>query len=679
MHRALVGSVERALSASEGRLTMASATTANRPIKSGGAFSQSSSRNGDDDDNVGTTTYTTMTAQRLLLRPLSAARPRALHTSARRLAPQRPPAPPRLEPLRMPADMPREDYAAPAAYTLSILGRVLKYLVVGGVSLAVVGLTAYEGTHLYVEHVILATPSRSADDEAYGWADENQPWTGGQRGGTDPALGFRARHALRAAWIAWEWGAGNTASTIAKAAGHYAGNNSIHPQIRGPSTPTGSLNTVDRGYQLADEYIEAAIAAARRRGFTFPPELDPTRPAGPPAINPHGDLVPSSHADATALDLLMLKAGILERIGTRDAVSHAREVYEQILSARLGEKHDLPVPKARVMRLAHKLGDLAQRHGDVAEAEAWWAWGLARAGLDLPQIKAGVVPASNGGSWWWPFGGSKTPATSEAGPHHPLHTTLPPPVLRAATNLLISASAADAQTATPAGLDAAAAVQALALSLLPHPKSVAIPATSTGPTVLQETWKQQRAALVTLHKASVSHARKDASADPLELASSAADAAEAVLSTLTPTLPAAFTSPSSNPLSQPSRRLLRDTLSTAAESSFTRAVLLERRANLVTSKDDKIHCLEHAGEAYERAMSLASAESGTTDAKSRKEEDTVGRGEEWTRFWTGYVRSNEKIMKIVSEDEDKKGKATGKEVKDVKDVKEEVKAKEVKK
>ncbi|WOO86133.1 uncharacterized protein LOC62_07G009621 [Vanrija pseudolonga] len=622
-----------------------------------------------------------MTAQQRLLRPLSAglrsARPRALHTSVRRLAPQRPPPPTRLEPLRMPADMPREDYAAPAAYTLSLMGRVIKYLVVGGATLAVIAIASYEGTHLYVEHVVLAAPSRSADDEAYGWADENQGWTGGQRGGTDPALGFRARHALRAAWIAWEWGAGDTASTIAKAAGHYAGNNSIHPEIRRPSTPSGSVNTVDRGYQLADEYIEAAIAAARRRGFAFPPELDPTRPAGPPAVNPHDDLVPSSHADATALDLLMLKAGVLERIGTRDAVSHAREVYEQVLAARLGEKHDLPVPKARLMRLAHKLGDLAQRHGDAAEAEAWWAWGLARAGLDLPQIKASVPASSSGGSWWWPFGGSKAAAAEAAAPQHPLHTALPPPVLRAATNLLISASAADAQTATPAGLDAAAAVQALALSLLPHPKSVAIPATSTGPTVLQETWEQQRAALVTLHKASVSHARKDASADPLELASSAADAAEAVLSTLTPSLPSAFTSPSSNPLAQPSKRLLRDTLSTAAEASFTRAVLLERRANLVTSRDDKIHCLEHAGEAYERAMSLAAAENGTTDAKSKKEEDAVGRGEDWTRFWTGYVRANEKIMKIVSEDEDKKGK--GKEVKKTEKGKEEKTGKEDKK
>ncbi|TXT04372.1 hypothetical protein VHUM_04139 [Vanrija humicola] len=550
----------------------------------------------------------------------------------------------------MPADMPREDYAAPAAYTLSLMGRVIKYLVFGGLTIAVVSLASYEGTHLYVEHVALASPSRSGDDEAFGWADENQAWTGGERGGTDPRLGFRARHALRAAWIAWEWGAGDTASTIA-----------IHPELRRPASPgAGSVNTVDRGYQLADEYIEAAIAAARRRGFAFPPELDPTRPAGPPA---HAAPEPV-HADATALDLLMLKAGILERIGTRDAVSHARELYEQVLAARVGAGHDLPVPKARVMRLAHKLGDLAQRHGDAAEAEAWWAWGLARAGLDLPELKAGVVPpAPSTGSWWWPFGGSKA-APSEPAPPPATATlhALPAPVLRAATNLLISASAADAQNATPAGLDAAAAVQALALSYLPHPKSVAVPSSSTGPAVLQDTWEQQRAALVTLHKASVSHARKDASADPLELASSAADAAEAVLSTLTPTLPTAFTAPSSNPLAQPARRLLRDTLSTAAEASFTRAALLERRANLVTSTEDKVHCLEHAGEAYERAMSLAAAESGTTDAKSKKEEDAVGRGEDWTRFWTGYVRANEKIMKLVSEGE--KGKAGDKEGKD---------------
>ncbi|KAL1405061.1 hypothetical protein Q8F55_008684 [Vanrija albida] len=587
-----------------------------------------------------------------LLRPVSTPLSRrALHASARRLAPQRPPAPAPLEPLRMPADMPREDYAAPAAYTLSIFGRVVKYLVLGGLTLSAVALASYEGAHLYVEHVALAAPSRSPDDEAYGWADENQAWTGGLRGGTDPALGFRARHALRAAWITWEWGAGDAASTIANAAGHYAGNHSIHPEIRRRGAPgSGAVNTVDRGYALADEYIDAAIAAARRRGFAFPPELDAARAPGPPADTPFA--VPAAHAaHPTALDLLMLKAGILERIGTRDAVSHAREVYETVLAARLGEAHAAPVPKARIMRLAHKLGDLAQRGGDAAEAEAWWAWGLERAGLHLPDIKAGVgAPAASGGrSWWWPFGSAPAPApATPSTPATPAHTTLPPPVLRAATNLLISASAADAQTATPAGLAAAASVQALALSLLPHPKSVAIPATSTGPTVLQETWEQQRAALVTLHKASVAHARADRAADPLELASSAADAAEAVLSTLTPTLPAAYTAPNSNPLSQPARRLLRDTLSTAAEASYTRAALLERRANAVASTDDKIHCLEHAGEAYERAMSLAAAESGTTDAKSKKEEDAVGRGEDWTRFWTGYVRTNEKIMKLVS-------------------------------
>ena len=120
----------------------------------------------------------------------------------------------------MPPDMPREDYATPALYTLSTLTRVLRYLLYGTVFLSVSSLASFEALHMYVEAQI--PPSRSSigdssgsgslasasSDVGFEWEDENEPWTGGSRGGTDPRLGWKARHALRGAWIAWHWGAG---------------------------------------------------------------------------------------------------------------------------------------------------------------------------------------------------------------------------------------------------------------------------------------------------------------------------------------------------------------------------------------------------------------------------------------------------------------------------------------
>lgn len=508
-------------------------------------------------------------------------------------------------PLPSPPDQPQENYADPATYTINYIGKTIKYLFLGAAGLGLSAYLAFEGTHMYIEHVALAPPSRATDDDIYAWADENQPWTGGVKGGTDPRLGWKGRHALRGAWICWEWGAGE-GGAISKS-----------PMI-------GVSNRIDRGYELAEEYIDSAIVTARARGIEFPPELPHIRESPPTSV---------ARADETALDLLLLKAGILERIATPDSIAFAKDLYERVLGATAGGND---VREARVMRLAHKIGDLALRGGDLKEAEKWWYWGLGRAGVSV-EASAPVVEKKG----WFSKGKVET-ASPAAAP-----VALAPPVQRAATSILISASAAEAQKGTKASLASAAALQALAASNLPSPARPSVAASGDGPASLHRTWAESRGALLNLHSGSVAHAQKNDSA--LEQVSTATDRSEAVLSVLTPKLPAAFTAPNSNPCAQPAKRLLRDTLMTAAEAYFTRAALLERSAIVAAEKGDRadeLHRLEHAGECYERAMSLSAAEEGQT-TRNLGDEDAVGRTEEWLRYWRGYVRVRDRMVKAV--------------------------------
>lgn len=521
--------------------------------------------------------------------------------------------------------MPQENYSEPAAYTLDIIGRTVKYVILGATGMALTAFLAFEGCHLYIENVMMASPSRAADGDEYAWADENQTWTGGEKGGTDPRLGWKARHALRGAWICWEWGAGD---------GGAIGTSHWNHAVRGGMIGAASPNRIDRGYELAEEYINNAITAAQTKGITFPPELPHLRDSPPKTTG--------AKADTTALDLLMLKAGVLERIATPDSLAYSRDLYERVLNATEGGS---PVRDARLIRLAHKIGDLAQRAGDGAEADKWWSWGLLRAGITLP----GLSPPAENKSWW-------SRASSPAPPTAPPVGTLAPPVLRAVTSILISASAAEAHKGTKASLAEAANLQALATSLLPPPARLSNAGPGDGPASLQRAWSQSRGALLDLYAGSVAHAQKDKTSKPLDLTTQAAERSEAILSTLTPILPTAFTSPSSNPCNQPAKRLLRDTLMTGAESYFTQAALLERSAKASAEKGDgpeEVSRLEHAGECYERAMSLAAAEDGQTkQARDMGDEDAVGRSEDWRRYWRGYVRVRARIMQTVEAAQD---------------------------
>ncbi|WVW86893.1 hypothetical protein I302_108948 [Kwoniella bestiolae CBS 10118] len=533
------------------------------------------------------------------------------------------------------------EYSDSTVYALSYISRVIRYILYGILTLGGVSLATFEGLHLYVEKVCIASPSRDGFDDPYGWVGENVGWTGGLKGGTDPRLGQKARHALRGAWICQEWGAGGSASsTLSKS-------NSFHPDyvavkgMIGTSAQEEGRQTIDRGYELAEEFINLAINEARKRGLVFPPNLTSSSSTSnlPPKDHENTHGVPQG--DPAVLDLLLLKAGILERINTTDSLLHAKDLYQQVLSSMNHAQDEQHLHnQARIMRLAGKIGDLSARTGYADNALRWWGWGLEKAGINMDRgnstISEVVKEVKEESKSWFGFGGSKKPQLQpEASPVNlpPSSTTeLTPAILRASISLLVSASA---HLATTSSLISASSLQSQALSLIP---SVS-PTTTSPEASLHATWLQQRTALLKLYQASILHAQhlKSTSDGPLKLITESQSLSEQVISTL-PAIP----TPKSSALVGPAKLLRRDALLTGAEASYTRGVFLERSSPTL-SGEDKAHTLEQAIECFERAMALNVLESGV----EKKGEDELGQGEDWNKYWRGYVRVKGKLGGLV--------------------------------
>jgi hypothetical protein len=330
----------------------------------------------------------------------------------------------------MPHDMPREDYSSPALYTFHVLGTIVKYIVIGTVAIGTVSLVGVEGAHQYVERVMLAVPAHldfmdtlppseestakhrdhltPLDTDYYAWAEENDSWTGGSAGGTSPTLGFRARHALRSAWICQTWGQGLTGSAIAREGGDLGGGRQqVMKGMIGAEgrSSTGrkeralqaGVNVVDPGYEMAEAYVANAIVEAKKKGVVFPEELSVTREVYPgmiPESSSSSALAPSR----VAVDMLVRHAEILERIATPAALHRSQEIYERVLrsvlpytapttlpttSAQVSRQEFIAaVRESEVLRLAKKIGDVNARIGDSTAARGWWTWGLSRVGLE---------------------------------------------------------------------------------------------------------------------------------------------------------------------------------------------------------------------------------------------------------------------------------------------------------
>jgi tetratricopeptide (TPR) repeat protein len=214
--------------------------------------------------------------------------------------------------------------------SFNVFGKLAKFTFIGIVLGGSTAWTAYEAAHMYVEHAALA-PDTDADARRWEWNREVEAWAGGNKGGTDGALGFSGAHAVRAAWIAQHWGTGGEGAVMSSGA------------FTGRARASGALNVIDAKLEYAQDLLAIALKHA----------ADPQRVA-----KLHPDTIPV---------LMYRHANILELMGTRDALFECRDELERVW------RHYEEAEGIDRARLALKLGDLNGRLGDQDDALAWWS------------------------------------------------------------------------------------------------------------------------------------------------------------------------------------------------------------------------------------------------------------------------------------------------------------------
>ncbi|KAI0093661.1 hypothetical protein BDY19DRAFT_881337 [Irpex rosettiformis] len=238
----------------------------------------------------------------------------------------------------------QEHFINNTAHTVDYFRRFLKYSAVGLLAVSVTTWTAFEGAHMWVERVELAS-EKDEEVRKWEWDVEAEKWTGGESGGTDPGLRYFGRHTVRSAWMSQHWGTGSSGSVIGSNA--YSG--------RGGSGAAG-LNVVEARLEYAQAFLAAALQAAEKM-------------AGSGKLRPQ-----------TATEILARHANIMERMGTREGLFEARSEYEKVWA-------NSPGKGIEAARIALKLGDVNSRLGDREDALAWWS----RA-MHLVQLKSGPQP-----------------------------------------------------------------------------------------------------------------------------------------------------------------------------------------------------------------------------------------------------------------------------------------------
>ncbi|KAG9318476.1 hypothetical protein JVU11DRAFT_567 [Chiua virens] len=230
----------------------------------------------------------------------------------------------------------QDHFVSSAGIAINLFTRFVKFSLLGALGLGLTSWTIFEGTHLWVESVELASGS-DEETRRWEWDRDAEKWTGGEQGGTDPALGFRARHLLRGSWIAENWGVGSTTFL------DYGG--------------AGSFNVVEARLDFARNYLDMTSKIAETKLAS-------------------GKLRPQTNND-----LLLRHGAILERIGTKEALFEARSKYERVWAG-------LPDKGTDAASLASKLGNLNFRLGNSNHAVSWWTRAL---GL-LQQIESSATP-----------------------------------------------------------------------------------------------------------------------------------------------------------------------------------------------------------------------------------------------------------------------------------------------
>ncbi|EGN92443.1 hypothetical protein SERLA73DRAFT_117321 [Serpula lacrymans var. lacrymans S7.3] len=479
-------------------------------------------------------------------------------------------------------------------FTFDFFKRLAKFSLVGLFALGITGWTAFEGVHMWVEKVELA---EDQDNEVrrWEWDRDAEKWSGGSIGGTDSALGFKARHAVRSAWIAQNWGTGSGASVI--------GSNAF----TGRNPSTGSLNIIEARLEFAQNFLAIAVKIAEERMST-------------------GSVRPQ-----TMVELLSRHAGILERMGTRDALFESRSQYERVWAG-------LPGKGIEAARTALKVGDLNYRLGDSEDALTWWA----RA-INLTQGDGNRLPTIN-----------ETPTVPESAPSSPS-------AQRTLISTLVSLSA---YYSTSGQLKQAQSVQEASLSLLrsvPSPQSLA---SASHPQALHSLYLLHRSSLLSIHLAEVLYALRSPSQTSIQYLQRAAESSERVALALTglpfshPDAPgSAIPHPpaSEAPLMssfqkslamrKPAKSLLRDARRSAAEAWNLIGILSEGPDS---GKAQGGEGMERALECYERALGWAGVAADQVGGIGEAGEGTPEA--EWKLIWGNYVRAREAVRKQVTKE-----------------------------
>lgn len=237
-------------------------------------------------------------------------------------------------------------YSNPASFATGYIGRVFKYSLAGLLTLGVTLGTAFEAAHIYVENFALAAET-DADAQKWEWDLQGDRWSSRGSGGTDPALGFRCRHAVRGAWMAQNWGTGSGGSVI------------------GGANSSGTPNIVDSAIQSAQDFLKIAINMAMTN-----------RANG------------SNISEDTLRVLITRHANLLEALGYRDSLLEARSELERMWRT-------FPPSGIEASQIAQRLGDLNRRLGDSDDAIVWWTRAVQLAQGKAPATKIPLaVPTS---------------------------------------------------------------------------------------------------------------------------------------------------------------------------------------------------------------------------------------------------------------------------------------------
>ncbi|KAJ8078770.1 hypothetical protein PM082_013053 [Marasmius tenuissimus] len=225
----------------------------------------------------------------------------------------------------------QQSFAHHPVFVLNVVRRFIKFSFIGLVVLGSTTAAAFEATHAWVENVELKKREEDPEVIAWEWQRDIEKWNGDDgQGGTDPGLGFRGRHNVRAAWMALNWGVGESTAVVGSDASSNADG------LLGPR----GLKIIDPRLVRAEDSLRTAVDIAEQKST-------------------EGKL-----QSWTLSRILALHASVLERMGPESSLV-AKEQYERAWATQPRLTEDS-------CRLATKLGDLCFRIGEHESALAWW-------------------------------------------------------------------------------------------------------------------------------------------------------------------------------------------------------------------------------------------------------------------------------------------------------------------